>query len=243
MINFGLIGKSLIHSFSPGYFNKKFKEQGLEDHSYQAFEIPSISKLPDVLMLHPKLRGLNVTIPYKQSVLHYLHTKHELVEKTGACNCIKIIDGKLHGYNTDVAGFYGSIKPVLLSHHKNALILGSGGSSKAVTEAFNQLGIAHKTVSREIKPGFINYEDLDEELMDSHTIIVNTTPLGMFPDVNECPPVPYQLISPRHLLFDLIYNPAQTIFLKKGAEQGAVIENGYKMLVLQAEESWKIWNA
>ncbi len=243
MINFGLIGKSLIHSFSPGYFNKKFKEQELDDHAYLAFEIPSISKLPDILKLHPGLKGLNVTIPYKQSVLHYLHVKHQMVDKTGACNCIKIADGKLHGFNTDVNGFYGAIKPLLLPHHKQALILGSGGSSKAVAEAFNQLQIEHKTVSREVKPGYVNYEDLDEEMMASHTIIVNTTPLGMFPEIKDCPPVPYQYVSPRHLMFDLIYNPAQTIFLKKGEEQGAVTENGYNMLVLQAEESWKIWNA
>jgi shikimate dehydrogenase len=240
---FGLIGYPLSHSFSKKYFSGKFSEQGINDCIYENFPISSIAELPRILST-PGLEGLNVTIPYKEKVIPYLYYVSHVVKKINACNCIKIKDGKLYGYNTDIEGFEKSFKkkwnPFLHSH---ALILGTGGSSKAVKYVFEKLGITYKKVSR--KPGADNfsYEQLTKEIISKHKLIVNTTPLGMFPNIVEAPPIPYQYLTADHFLFDLIYNPAQTLFLKKGAAQNAITENGLDMLEIQAEENWRIWNS
>ena len=186
---------------------------------------------------------INVTIPYKEDVLPFLNEKNDIVKEVNACNCIKISEGKLSGYNTDVVGFQQSLEQVLESHHTHALILGTGGSSKAVQYALKILGIRYQNVSRTKSTMSITYDELNEDILNSHQLIINTSPVGMFPNVERTPPIPFEFVSPKHLLFDLIYNPAKTLFLKKGEEKGAKIANGMEMLVLQAEESWKIWNS
>ena len=240
---YGLLGKTLKHSFSKAYFTDKFNTLGITDCKYENFELASIDELPELLRNNPLIKGLNVTIPYKEDVLHFLHEKNEIVKEVNACNCIKISEGKLSGYNTDVVGFQQSLEQVLESHHKNALILGTGGSSKAVQYALKSLGIIHQNVSRTKNIRSITYDELNEEIISSHQLIINTSPIGMFPNPEETPPIPFEFITSKHLLFDLIYNPAKTLFLKKGEEKGAKIANGMEMLVLQAEESWKIWNS
>ena len=241
MKRFGLIGQSLKHSFSPSYFTKKFSEQGLADHIYQAFEISDISEFPALLKNYPDLAGLNVTLPYKSEVIQFLDEKNELVEKSGACNCIKISNGKLSGFNTDIPGFRRSLEPHLKPWHRSALVLGTGGASRAVRYVLKELNIDFKTVSREILKGDLLYTDLDKKIMAEHTLIINTTPLGTSPDLTACPPIPYELLTEKHLCFDLIYNPPQTEFLKRAKQNGAHIVNGFEMLVVQAEESWRIW--
>ncbi|MBA2746829.1 MAG: shikimate dehydrogenase [Flavisolibacter sp.] len=241
MSAFGLIGKSLKHSFSPGYFNEKFRKLGLVDHSYQAFELNAIDALPGFLKQHPELKGLNVTIPFKKEVLPFLDQQDELVSRSGACNCIKIADQTLTGFNTDIPGFRNALLPLLEPQHTKSLILGSGGASMAVRFVLESIGMDYLVVSRKEREGVINYQSLDETILNQHNLIINTTPLGMFPLVDAFPEIPYHLISKNHLLFDLIYNPRETEFLKKGAERGAKIENGFSMLINQAEESWKIW--
>lgn len=242
MRKFGLIGKTLKHSFSPGYFAKKFSEQGITDCSYDNFELPTIGDL-NHLLATPGLEGFNITIPYKEEVLPFLHSKDKLVEKIQACNCVHIIDGQLHGYNTDAPAFRQALQTKLAPHHKCAIILGSGGASKAVRYALEELGIDYVVVSRHKGQEQLGYEDVGTETIEHHQIIINTTPLGMYPNINEDPPIPYEAISGQHLLFDLTYNPEKTKFLQQGESRGAQILNGYNMLVLQAEESWKIWNA
>lgn len=240
---FGLIGYPLSHSFSKKYFTEKFEKEGLTDYVYDLFPIPSIDDLPEVLNDHPDLRGLNVTIPYKQQVLKYLFATH-LPEGVSACNCIIVKDGKLTGYNTDVAGFERSFSPLLKPHHKKALVLGNGGATVAVTYVLKKLGIAFEIVSRKLHEGStLTYDDVTNEAIKDHTVIINSTPVGTVPNVDECPDIPYDAITANHYLFDLIYNPAETLFLKKGKERGATTKNGYDMLVFQAEENWKIWNA
>lgn len=241
MHRFGLIGKTLKHSFSKNYFTEKFSKLGLADYTYENFELPDIQKFPDLLKNHLDLEGLNVTIPYKEEILPYLTKAHEIVEKTGACNCIKMVNGELHGYNTDVRGFCDSLKKHLKPHHKNALVLGTGGASKGICYGLQLLNISYSQVSRRKKSNQLGYEDLGEKEMKEHQIIINTTPLGMYPAVNDDPPIPYRYINQQHLLFDLIYNPPKTKFLIKGEERGAEIVNGSEMLMLQAEESWDIW--
>jgi Shikimate 5-dehydrogenase len=238
---FGLIGKTLKHSFSRSYFTEKFSKEGLSDHIYENFELSDIKQFPDLISSHPDLVGLNVTIPYKEEILPYLNVMNDIVEKTGACNCIKFVNGELHGYNTDVRGFCDSLKKHLKPHHKNALVLGSGGASKGICYGLELLNISYSVVSRRNNMNQLGYEDLGEYEMNHHQIIINTTPLGMFPAIDDDPPIPYRYIGPQHLLFDLIYNPPKTKFLKRGEEQGAVIVNGLEMLTLQAEESWSIW--
>jgi len=245
MRKFGLIGYPLSHSFSQKYFSEKFKREHLTDCVYENFSLPSINELPRVLETESFLRGLNVTIPYKEVVIPFLHESNDVVTKTGACNCIDIRDGKLSGFNTDIIGFEQSLKKQLKSSHKKALILGTGGASKAVEYVIRKLDIDYKIVSRNPNnksEKYISYDQVTESLMQSHTLIINTTPLGMFPDIRQCPPLPYQALSSDHYLFDLIYNPAKTIFLQKGETAGATINNGLEMLIIQAEESWKIWN-
>jgi shikimate dehydrogenase len=243
MRKFGLIGYPLTHSFSQRYFAEKFEREGITDSIYSNFSIPGIEELSGVLE-DGELRGLNVTIPHKRAVLDYLHYKSEVVEAIGACNCIRIEGGRLTGHNTDVVGFEQSLARRLEHHHRQALVLGTGGASKAVEYVLRKRGIGYRRVSRGPRPdtGDIGYEQVDSGMLAEATLIINTTPVGMYPHTEECPPLPYQALTSRHYLFDLIYNPARTLFLQKGEARGAVVENGHEMLILQAEESWRIWN-
>lgn len=239
---FGLIGYPLSHSFSKKYFTEKFEKEGLTGCRFENFSIASIEDLPKVLKDNPGLEGLAVTIPYKQAVIKFLHTAH-LPNGLDACNCIRISGKKLAGYNTDHTGFEKTIAPLLKPHHKQALILGNGGATASVAFVLRKLGIGFDIVSRELHNGStLTYGDVDEKVMKEHTVIINTTPLGMFPVVDERPSILYSNITKDHLLYDLIYNPAKTLFLKIAEMRGATIKNGEEMLVIQAEENWKIWN-
>jgi shikimate dehydrogenase len=244
--SFGLIGYPLTHSFSKKFFTEKFSREGI-DSVYENFEIDTIGKLPDIIREHPMLKGLNVTIPYKQDVFAYLDEVDEAAREIGAVNTIRIEreEGgtRLCGFNTDVIGFGDSIRPLLKVHHQKALVLGTGGASKAVVRALNALGLSVILVSRSPKGGGqINYRDLDKDRMAEYTVIVNTTPLGTYPKIEGFPDIPYSLITARHLLYDLVYNPEKTRFLEKGEEQGATIKNGLDMLHGQALAAWEIWN-
>jgi len=243
MRRYGLIGYPLTHSFSQRFFTEKFQREGISDCSYSNFSLPKIGDLGAVLA-DPALCGLNVTIPYKQQVIPYLHTMTPVVRDIGACNCIRIADGRLAGHNTDVVGFERSLLRQLKPYHLEALVLGTGGAAKAVEFVLRRLGIRYRLVSRRPRPDTpeIGYEQVDAQALAAALLIVNTTPLGMYPEVGKCPPLPYEVLTTRHYLFDLIYNPGRTLFLQKGEERGAIVENGYEMLVLQAEESWRIWN-
>lgn len=243
MRKFGLIGYPLGHSFSAKYFGAKFKNAGVADCSYSNFEIADISLLPEILK-DPELRGINVTIPYKESVIPFLHSKDKVVEETGACNCIRIEGGLLNGFNTDVKGFEESLTEKLNDSDKFALILGTGGSSKAVAWVLKNKGISFLFVSRKSSDltNHVTYADLNSSIIEKYSLIINSTPLGMEPETGNCPPIPYDVINSRHYLFDLIYNPEKTLFLKKGEKAGARIKNGADMLAIQAEASWKIWN-
>jgi shikimate dehydrogenase len=236
---YGLIGFPLSHSFSKNYFTQKFLEEGIEGCEYELFPIETIEALPQLLKDNPNLCGLNITIPYKQLVINYLHEKCHLPLQ--ACNCIKIEDGKLIGYNTDVVGFETSFKPLLQPHHTSALVLGTGGASLAVQYILQKNGIDFKVISRNANNGF-TYQDLDKNFLDNHHIIINTTPLGTYPNVDECPEIPYQFLTPKHYCYDLVYNPPKTKFLLLAEAKGAAIKNGGDMLKIQAEESWRIWN-
>jgi shikimate dehydrogenase len=240
---YGLIGKTLKHSFSKVYFTQKFARLGLTDCRYENFEIPSIDHFKALLDSYPELEGLNITIPYKEEVLPYLHEQSHVVRAVGACNCIKFEEGRLYGFNTDVAGFKKSLQKVLKPQHQKALVLGTGGGAKAVGYALKELAIEYISISRSRKEGGLTYEEIDKSLLQDHLLIVNTSPVGMYPHVDEAPAIPYKHLTPSHLLYDLIYNPAKTLFLQKGAEQGATISNGQEMLELQAEENWRIWNS
>jgi shikimate dehydrogenase len=242
MRRFGLIGKTLSHSFSKNYFTRKFAQEHIDNCRYDLFELQTIEDLPAILLSYPNLEGLNVTIPYKQEVIPFLDEATEVVKEIGACNCIKISGGKLKGFNTDVIGFKRSLESHLLPGHDKALILGTGGAAKAVQYALKEMDIEYKLVSRRKTGEGLGYEDIGEEILNKYTLIINTTPLGMYPNIDDAPPIPYQYLSSRHLLFDLIYNPAKTKFLQNGEAQGARIANGHEMLILQAEESWRIWN-
>lgn len=240
---FGLVGKDIDYSFSRNYFSEKFKAQGLP-HSYVNFDIDNIDKLDDIIKNNSDLKGLNVTIPYKESVIPLLDDLHKRAKKIGAVNTIRITRyQKLIGYNTDFYGFKESLKPLLEKHHKRALILGTGGASKAIAYALKKLKIEYDYVSRNEKPGVkFLYSDLTEAIISSYSIIINCTPIGTFPNVNECPDIPYEAITSRHILYDLIYNPEQTKFLSCGDIKGAKTINGLDMLKLQAEKSWEIWH-
>jgi shikimate dehydrogenase len=243
MNSYGLIGYPLEHSFSKQYFTQKFEKEKITGSVYGNFPLSSINKFPGLIKSNPSLKGLNVTIPYKEQVLNYVDELSKEVEETGAANCIKIREGNLTAYNTDITGFTASFKKKLRPEQKKALVLGSGGSSKAIQYSLKKLQIDHLIVSRSAgKAKYIQYEDLTEELIKTFTVIINCTPLGMSPNTETYPDIPYKFLGTEHYLFDLIYNPAKTLFLKKGGEKGAAIENGYEMLVLQAEESWRIWN-
>lgn len=239
---YGLIGKPLTHSFSKTFFTKKIAAEDIQNCRYENFELQAIEQLSVLLEGNKELCGLNVTIPYKEKVIPYLNFKNEIVAETGACNCIKIRNNQLFGYNTDVTGFKQALQPFLKPHYTKALILGTGGAAKAVAYSLQSMGIDYLFVSRRKVENGLTYDALNEDTVVKHTLIINTTPLGMYPDVNTFPSIPYQFITAQHLLFDLTYNPGKTIFLQKGEKKGASIANGYTMLVLQAEESWKIWN-
>lgn len=242
MKRYGLIGYPLTHSFSQKYFTEKFLREALNDHVYENFPIQEISALKDVLTSNHDLFGLNVTIPYKKEVLDYLDECSPAVAAMGACNCIKIVEGKLLGFNTDVIGFERSLRPFLKPEHTAALILGTGGAAVAVAYVMDQLGIQYQYVSRQKTPNSITYAEIDQQTITDHSLIINTTPLGMYPAVNDCPPLPYEHLTSKHHCFDLIYNPAETLFLQKAAAQNATVQNGAEMLIIQAEESWRIWN-
>jgi shikimate dehydrogenase len=239
---FGLIGYPLSHSFSKKYFSDKFAREHVTDCRYELFPLAEIGELPALLDSEPDLRGLNVTIPYKQQVIPFLHGSDDVVQQTGACNCIRIRDGRLEGFNTDVTGFEVSLKWKLAPVHDRALVLGSGGAAQAVIHVLRKLGIPFLQVSRKPSPGMIDYASLTAEMVRATRLIVNTTPLGMYPDIGDCPDIPYEALGPDHYLYDLVYNPAKTRFLGKGEERGATIANGAAMLEIQAEESWRIWD-
>ena len=247
MQKYGLIGYPLKHSFSIGYFNEKFEAENI-DAQYVNFEIPDIRDFMEVIEENPNLCGLNVTIPYKEQVIPYLDELDKDTAKIGAVNVIKIIrlpkgKVKLVGYNSDIVGFTQSIEPLLQPHQTKTLILGTGGASKAVFHGLDNLGIKATFVSRTKKSDdILTYRELTPEIMQEHTVIVNTTPLGMYPKVDFCPDIPYDQLTPNHLLYDLLYNPNETLFMKKGKEKGAVVKNGLEMLLLQAFASWEIWN-
>jgi shikimate dehydrogenase len=240
---FGLIGKNIEYSFSKKYFTEKFELGQLSDYKYINFDIQTIDDFPKIIAENPDLKGLNVTIPYKESVIQYLQKLSKTAFEIGAVNTIRFTKkGKLKGYNTDWHGFKKSIEPLLDSHHKKALILGTGGAAKAVAYALGKLGILYTFVSREEKEGMIDYNRINATTFDNYHIIVNCTPLGTSPNTKEFPPIPYEYFTPKHIAFDLIYNPEETQFLKKAKKKGAVTKNGYEMLVFQAEKAWKIWN-
>lgn len=240
---FGLIGYPLGHSFSKQYFTEKFEKEGITGCKFEAFPIPSIDEFPPLLKNNPELKGLCVTIPYKEQVLPFIDELSEEVKAIGATNSIKIVDGKLTAYNTDIVGFEKSFIKLLQPHHTKALVLGTGGASKAVQYVLKKLGITFLVVTRnkEGKPDHITYDAIDETMMKEYPVIINCSPVGMYPNDGIAPAIPYHFISADHYLYDLVYKPAETLFLKKGKERGAVTENGYEMLLLQAEESWRIW--
>lgn len=240
---FGLIGKTLSYSFSRSYFLDKFKTLNLENYSYKNFEFENESDLALFLLDEVyKLQGFNVTIPYKEIIIPYLDKLDNSAETIQAVNTVLIKGNRLIGYNTDVYGFSESIKPYLKRYHNRALILGTGGASKAVKQALTSIGIQVTLVSRNPKSdAIISYQDLNEPLFASHQIIINTTPVGTFPEVAVCPDIPYEYLTNKHLVYDLVYNPIETLFLKNAKKQGASIQNGLQMLQNQAEKAWKIW--
>lgn len=243
MNTYGLIGYPLSHSFSKKYFSEKFERENTIDSEYNAYPIEQIELLPLLINDNPSLKGLSVTIPYKETVLPFLDEIDATANKIGAVNCIKITQGKLTGYNTDAFGFRQSIKPFLESHHERALIIGTGGASKAVHHALKEIGITCYFLTRnKIADNQFTYNEVNENMLNAFKLIINATPLGMFPNIDSFPDIPYQFISSSHLLYDLVYNPAETEFLKRGKAKGAGIVNGYSMLQHQAEEAWRIWN-
>ena len=244
MRRFGLIGFPLGHSFSKKYFTEKFLLEGI-DARYDLYELKSLEEFAE-LKVSENLCGLNVTIPYKQQIIPFLDEMDETAAEIGAVNVIKFIrdgnDLKLKGYNSDAIGFLQSIRPYLKPHHNKALILGTGGASRAFDYTLRKLGIETTFVSRTPAEGQLSYSDLSETVLNEYPIILNASPVGTFPDVERCPDIPYQYLTSRHLLFDAVYNPAETLFLQKGKAQGANVLNGEGMLTGQAEAAWKIWN-
>ena len=261
MKHYGLIGFPLSHSFSKKYFTEKFESEHITDAKYDLYPMEHISELPALLHKHPDLCGLNVTIPHKLNVLKYLDWIEHDARSAGAVNCIRIAvespvmaafsgevgikghDFRLEGYNTDIYGFEASLKPLLKPKHDRALVLGDGGAARAVKCVLDNMGIEFQCVTRRSMPGNLLFGELKPHHIKNSLLIINTTPLGTYPNVDECPSIPYEAITNDHLLYDLIYNPEQTLFLKKGAERGAHTKNGYEMLVLQAEKSWEIWTS
>jgi shikimate dehydrogenase len=258
MKKLGLIGYPLTHSFSKGYFTEKFKKEGITDWVYELFPMPNLSDLPELLRSEPELCGLNVTIPHKIGVMYYLDKVEKAAKEIDAVNCIKIIKPnpvesffsgdfspmkvRLEGYNTDAYAFEKSLKPLLKKHHKDALILGNGGAARAVSYVLKKLKIDYKLVSRRPGKAELTYDKLNKKIISEHLIIINTTPAGTFPNITEHPEIPFEYITDKHLLYDLIYNPEVTTFLAEGQKRGATIKNGLEMLHLQAEKAWEIWN-
>ena len=245
MDQYGLIGYPLGHSFSVSYFNEKFSNEGI-DAEYINFEIPDIELLPEIVASNPSLRGFNVTIPYKQKVIPYLDSMSMEARAIGAVNVVKVVhrgrNTLLKGYNSDVIGFTRSIEPLLSSHHQKALILGTGGSAKAIDYGLRSLGLDTLMVSRYERPSTLQYHQITPDVVREYNVIVNCTPVGMFPRAVECPELPYEALDSRNLLYDLLYNPDETLFMLKGKKQGATVKNGLEMLLLQAFASWEIWN-
>jgi shikimate dehydrogenase len=238
---YGLIGFPLTHSFSEKYFKEKFRKENIQNTDYKLFPIKEITEIKKLLAENPHLKGFNVTIPYKEAIIPFLNKLDKTAEEIGAVNCVKIQDGQLIGYYTDYLGFEKSLKPLLKKEIKNALILGNGGSAKAVKYVLRKLGISFLIVSRTAKENCITYKELNEVIVKQNLLIINTTPLGMYPKIEAFPPIPYQYLSENHICYDLVYNPTKTQFLKKAEQNGATIKNGLEMLEVQAEESWKIW--
>jgi len=247
MKKYGLIGYPLTHSFSKRFFTEKFGNEKI-DSTYQNFEIDNINKFPEVVKNNPEVVGLNVTIPYKEQVIPFLDELNDSAREIGAVNTVKITrtDSGIHlkGFNTDTYGFETSLKPLLKPHHKKALILGTGGASKALKYVLNKLGIEYISASiEELKENEIRYEEIDEQMMAERLLIINATPLGTYPKTETFAPIPYELITDKHLMFDLVYNPEVTQFMAKGKAQGATVKNGYEMLLQQALKSYEIWNS
>ncbi|QNL51152.1 shikimate dehydrogenase [Olivibacter sp. SDN3] len=259
MKKFGLIGYPLKHSFSKKYFNEKFEKESLIDHQYELLPLPNISDLPELLKKQPELCGLNVTIPHKIGVMFYLDKISPEAKEIDAVNCIKIVKSnpvesffsgemcmksvQLEGFNTDVYGFEESLKPLLKKQHTKALVLGNGGAARAVFYVLKRLGIDYAVVSRRANAKQFSYDQLNRTIIEDHLLIINTTPLGTFPQIDEKPLIPYEFIGEKHLLYDLVYNPEETAFLKEGKAKGAQVKNGMEMLHLQAEKNWDIWNS
>lgn len=243
MHEFGLIGRNISYSFSEGFFTEKFKKEEINNSSYSTFDLQNISELKTLLASKPNLKGLNVTIPYKEDVLEYIDELDESAAYIKAVNTIKIIDGKLIGFNTDTFGFKTSIKPFFEPQHRKALILGTGGAAKAIAFILEQLDVDYFFVSRNPKSEKeVSYSDLTKEAINNYPFIINCSPIGTFPNITDAPNIPYEGITDKHLLYDLVYNPAETQFLKNGKAKGAVTVNGLSMLQHQAEEAWRIWN-
>ena len=261
MKHYGLIGFPLSHSFSKKYFTEKFEREHIEDSKYEIYPLEHIKDLQDLLDAHPDICGLNVTIPHKINVLKYLDWIEHDAKAAGAVNCIRVRaespvlaafsgeigvkdhDFRLEGFNTDMYGFEMSLRPLLQNHHNKALVLGDGGAAKAVKCVLENLGIPYHLVTRKPAEHHILFKDLTARHIHEYKIIINTTPLGTAPNIDECPPIPYDAITDEHILYDLVYNPEQTLFLKKGEEKGAVTKNGYEMLILQAEKAYEIWTS
>jgi shikimate dehydrogenase len=245
MYKLGLLGRNISYSFSISYFKSKFEKEGITNITYENFDIEDISMFPSIIKNTKGLKGLNVTIPYKQAVIPYLDEIDKKAKAIGAVNTIKIEENdKLIGYNTDCYGFEESLKPYLKPHHKKVLILGTGGASKAIAYVLDELNIIYDYVSRNAsKHVQFTYNELNKTIIKDYDIIINCTPIGTFPNIDNCPDIPYKAITDKHILFDLIYNPLETKFLKLGKEQNATTINGLKMLELQAEKSWSIWNS
>ena len=261
MKHYGLIGFPLSHSFSKKYFTEKFEKENITDAVYNNYPLEHIKDLQDLLDVHPELCGLNVTIPHKVSILKHLDWIEQDARNAGAVNCVRIHaespvlaafsgevgvsghDFRLEGFNTDLYGFEMSLRPLLKDQEYDALVLGDGGAAKAVKCVLENLGISFKVVTRSPHGDNILFKDLKAHHITQHKLIINTTPIGTMPNVNECPPIPYEHLTDEHILYDLIYNPDKTLFLQKGEEKGATIKNGYEMLILQAEKSWEIWTS
>ncbi len=241
MKHFGLIGKPLSHSFSQRWFTEKFEREGLTDHRYLPYELERIDELPELLKGKKGLIGLNVTIPYKQTVIPFLDAVDPMAAAVGAVNTIHLVDGRATGYNTDVHGFRSTLLPLLDGKKPRALVLGSGGASRAVAFVLRELGIKFRVVSRSRERGDLTWDLLEPIMVSVSPLIINTTPLGMYPSVNSCPDLPYDAIGEKHVLIDLVYNPEETLFLRNGRERGAHTANGMGMLEAQAEASWRIW--
>lgn len=240
MKTYGLIGHPLGHSFSKKYFDAKFEREAIQQVQFKLYDLLNISEIRTVLS-DSTVRGFCVTIPYKKEILNFLDERDTVVDAIGACNCVSIRDGKLYGSNTDVVGFRESLKPFLKSHHTHALILGDGGAAAAVRYALDELHITYDSVTRS-GPG-LQFQTLTQAHIEHAPLIINTTPLGTYPHVDTYPQIPYDALTEKHHLYDVVYNPEETLFMKYGALHGATVQNGYEMLVLQAEENWRRWNA